>query len=273
MNVDAVAAIVEKDVREVFNSRQMLIPLVVVPVIFVVVMPVSVILLPRFVDTPASTLAFLDRMLDSMPPGIRAEVNQFSRDQQFTYLAVNYFFGPLFLVIPLMVSNIIAASAFAGERERDTMEGLLYAPVSDRDLFVAKALAAFVPALVAAFVGFVGYAAVVDLLTYEQFGRLLLPNTLWLLLMLWLVPSVSFFGLGVTVIVSMKARGYEEAQQIAGVVVLPIVAIVLLQAAGVLFLSYELIAAIGALFVVLDVALVVLGARLFRREELLVGGT
>lgn len=271
MNLDAIAAIAAKDVREVRHSLQMLIPLVVVPLVFVVVLPAMLILVPRFVELPPSSFAFLDQMLATMPADIRAEFAQFTQDQQLTYVAVNYLFGPLFLIIPLMVSNIIAASSFAGERERGTLEGLLYAPISDVELFVGKALAAFVPAVAVALGGFVAYTAVVDLLTFEQFGRLLLPNTLWLLLILWLVPSVSFFSLGVTVIVSMKARGYQEAQQIAGVVVLPIVAIVLAQVAGLLFLTTGILVAFGAVFFALDAALIVVGARLFRRESFLVG--
>jgi len=273
MNRDAILAIAEKDVRAVRQSRQMMIPLVVVPILFVVVLPAAVVLLPRLVEVPTSTYGFTDQMLETMPASIRAEVSGYSDAETMVYLAVNYLFGPLFLVIPLMVSNIVASASFAGERERHTIEGLLSAPVSNVELFVGKALAAFVPAVLAALGGFVGYTVVVDLLTYGQFGRLLLPNLLWILLVCWLVPAVSFFGLGVTVIVSMRARGYEEAQQIAGVVVLPIVAIVLLQVAGVLFLSTTVILAIGGLFWLFDVALVWFGQRLFRREELLLGPT
>ena len=48
-------------------------------------------------------------------------------------------------------------------------------------------------------------------------------------------------------------------------------AIVLMQVAGVLFLSQGVIVAIGGIFLALDVALVWFGARLFRHEELLLG--
>lgn len=272
MNLDAVLAIAEKDVREVGQSTQMLLPLLVVPLVFVVVLPAGVILLPQYVPIPESEYAFVGRLLGSLPADVQAVVAPLSLEQQFVYLAVTYLFSPLFLVVPLMVSNIIAASSFAGEKERGTIEGLLYAPVSNTELFVGKVLAAFVPAIVVAVVGFVGYVVVVDALTYEQFGRLLLPNTLWLVLILWIVPAVSIFGLGVTVLVSMKARGFQEAQQIAGVVVLPIVALVLAQVTGVLFLSTGLLVAIGALVFVLDAVLVWAGVRAFEPETLLTGG-
>ena len=54
-----------------------------------------------------------------------------------------------------MVSAVLAADAFAGEKERRTLEGLLHLPISDRDLFLAKLLAAFLPAIAVSWVGFV----------------------------------------------------------------------------------------------------------------------
>jgi len=273
MNPDVIRAIAEKDVREVGKSTQMLIPLVLVPLVFVVVLPAVIVLLPRFVSIPDAEFAFFERLVTSLPPAIQAEVAPLSLERQFVYFAVTYLFSPLFLVVPLMVSNIIAASSFAGERERGTIEGLLYAPVSETELFAGKVLAAFVPAIAVAVTGFVGYTLVVDILTYGQFGRLLLPNTLWLLLILWLVPSVAIFGLGVTVLVSMKARGVQEAQQIAGVVVLPVVALLLAQVTGVLFLTPGLLFGIGTGVFLLDIALVWAGARLFEPEAVLTSGS
>ena len=63
-------------------------------------------------------------------------------------LVLGYLLSPLLLVIPLMVSAVLAADAFAGEKERRTLEGLLLLPIADRDLFLAKVLSAYLPALV-----------------------------------------------------------------------------------------------------------------------------
>jgi ABC-type Na+ efflux pump permease subunit len=68
-----------------------------------------------------------------------------------------YIMAPLFLIIPLMVSSVIAADSFAGEKERKTMEALLYTPTTDRELFVAKLLSGWLAALAVALVGFVLY--------------------------------------------------------------------------------------------------------------------
>jgi ABC-type Na+ efflux pump permease subunit len=41
-----------------------------------------------------------------------------------------------------MVSSVLAADSFAGEKERKTLEALLYTPTTDRELFTAKLLEA-----------------------------------------------------------------------------------------------------------------------------------
>ena len=78
-------------------------------------------------------------------------------------LLVNgYLLAPLFLIVPLMVSAVLAADAFAGEKERRTLEALLHLPISDRDLFLAKLLGAFLPAMAVSWIGFLAFAVVAN---------------------------------------------------------------------------------------------------------------
>ena len=39
-----------------------------------------------------------------------------------------YLFAPMYLIVPMMVSAVIAADSFVGERERKTLEALLHTP-------------------------------------------------------------------------------------------------------------------------------------------------
>ena len=68
-------------------------------------------------------------------------------------LVLGYLLSPLLLVIPLMVSAVLAADAFAGEKERRTLEVVLHLPITDRDLFLAKVLTALLPAVAITWVG------------------------------------------------------------------------------------------------------------------------
>ena len=59
----------------------------------------------------------------------------------FAVLLVGFF--------PLSISLVIALESFVGERERNTLEPLLAAPLSDAALYVGKLLAVVLPPLVA----------------------------------------------------------------------------------------------------------------------------
>jgi ABC-type Na+ efflux pump permease subunit len=174
----------------------------------------------------------------------------------------------MYLILPLMVSSVIAADSFAGEKERKTLEALLYTPTTDGELLLAKMLAAWVPAVVVAWGGFVLYAIVANLASWPTMGRVFFPNLMWIVLALWVAPAVAGLGLGVTVLVSARAEGFQEAYQLGAIVVLPIIFLVIGQATGVMYFSTWLVLLLGLLVWLVDIALLGFGARTFRRSEL-----
>ena len=148
-------------------------------------------------------------------------------------LLLVYLFAPMYLIVPLMVASVIAADAFAGEKERRTLEALLYTPTTDRELLVGKLLVGFVPALAVAWGGFLLYAGVANAAAWPVMGQIFFPTPCggcWRCG--WHPPSPPS-GLGATVLVSARVNTFQEAYQIGGVVVLPIVVLVVGQATGV----------------------------------------
>ncbi|MCL4560205.1 MAG: ABC transporter permease subunit [Chloroflexi bacterium] len=51
-----------------------------------------------------------------------------------------------------MLSTIIGAVSFVGEKERKTLEALIYTPARDSELFLGKVLAGVVPSVALAWV-------------------------------------------------------------------------------------------------------------------------
>jgi ABC-type Na+ efflux pump permease subunit len=179
-----------------------------------------------------------------------------------------YLFAPLFLILPLMVSSVIAADSFAGEKERKTLEALLYTPTSDRELLLAKLLAAWMPAVAIALLSFGVYALLINLLSWPVMGRIFFPNTMWVVLVLWVAPATAAMGLGATVLVSGRVSTFQEAYQLGGFVVVPIVALMLSQVTGLLFLSVGLVIGLGLIFWCVALLLIWLGSRALRRDVL-----
>jgi len=269
VNWRAVKAIVRKDLTVVARSRGVLLPLILVPAIILVVLPALVVLAPTATGLPTTSLDDMERFMAAMPPGLQAKLAGLDDAQRWTVLALVYFLAPLYLIIPLMVSSVIAADSFAGEKERKTLEALLYTPTTDGELFLGKLLSAWLPAVGVALGGFVLYGLVANLTAWPVMGRLLFPNGMWLVLVIWVTPAVAGLGLGTMVLISGRVRGFQEAYQLGGAVVLPLVLLVVGQAAGVLYFSTGLVLLLGLLLWGVDAALLWWGKRTFRRGELI----
>ena len=138
MNYRAVLAITYKDLKVISRSKGVMLPLIIVPIIFLVVMPAGAALMAQ--TTTHSGLSNTDpqTLLKQMPPALLTELSGYSDVQKVVVFMINYMLAPLFLVLPLMVASVIAADSFAGEKERKTLEGLLYTPTTDQELFLGK---------------------------------------------------------------------------------------------------------------------------------------
>lgn len=270
MNWRAIKALIYKDLRVVLQSKAVLIPSIIVPVIFIVVLPILFGVIMNNADLIGDINADLDLFLTNMPPHLAAELAPFSAEnQQFYYIMMVYQFASLFLIVPLMIANVVASDSFVGEKERKTLEALIYTPTTDLEIYTAKLLTAWIPALVITLISGIVYMIVVNLSGYAFMGQFILPTPLWLVLIIWVAPAAAGLGLSATVLVSSRVNTFQEAQQIGGVVVLPLVAIVIGQFAGLIYLSPTVLLVGGAVLWAIDALLLWYGAASFQRGELI----
>ena len=274
MNKQALWAIATKDMRAIRNSIQVWLPMLILPIIMCAVLPSGLILGVRYYGVEGmgnlGDLKSLGKMLENLPTGSlgRALAALNSPEQQVLYLLVNYFFVPLFLLIPLMLSSTITANSFASEKERKTLESLLFSPIDIPTLFAGKVLSAFIPAMAISLLCFLIYGIVVNTLAYPLFAKLIFPTTNWIVLMLWTIPSIALFAVFVNVIVSARVKGFQEAYQMGGLVVLPILALILSQAIGALVVDAWLLWWGGLVILAVDIALLRFIRRHFHRDQL-----
>lgn len=254
MNRRGVVAVVRRDLSVAMGSKAVVLPAVIVPVVLLVLLPGLAGFAASFVD--AATIGDLDVLLEALPASAVAGM---SSDPALlaAELVVVYMLAPMVLLVPVMFAAVIAADGMAGETERGTLEGLLLTPLTDREIVLAKLLAAWVPATVVGLVGGVLYALVANVAVGLQVGRLVLPTTEFAVMVLWAGPSFAAASLAAVSLVSVRVKTTQEAFQLGGVVVLPVIALLISQATGALLLSVWLLVVAGV--VALAVAAVLLG--------------
>jgi len=117
--------------------------------------------------------------------------------------------------------------------------------------------------------GFVIYAINVNAAAWSQMQRIFFPNAMWLVMVVWVVPALSGLGVGIIVVASARAQGFQDANQMAGLAVLPIVALFYAQLAGAIFLNISTMLWMGLFIWLVTGGLIWLGRRSFRRTRLL----
>lgn len=270
MNWRAIFALMQKDLFIVRQSKAVMIPIIIVPVLLIVILPMSASLLLSDEAMMADFTSEMNLFFDNLPASIRAEIEPYETEtQQALYLLLVYQFAPLFLIVPLMMANVIAADSFVGERERKTLEALIHTPTTDFELYTSKLLTAWIPALIVTFVGSVLYAVVVNVVAYPVMERVFFPTALWVVLIIWVAPAAAGLGLAAMVLVSSRVSTFQEAYQLGGMIVLPVVFLLVGQFAGLLYLSPVLLIIGGLVLWGIDGALLWYGARNFQRGELI----
>lgn len=80
---------------------------------------------------------------------------------------------------------------------------------------------------------------------------------------------MAFTSICLTVIVSAKAKGFREAQQISGVLLFPIIALIFGQISGAVMFGPAIIGTLTVFFIFVDYAVLRLSVRVFKREEII----
>ena len=253
-------ALIKKDMRSVTSNKQVFAVLLIVPIVLTIALPSIFVFVISFAPDAASDF---QKLLD-MLPAPNGEYNQ-----QIFGLILNQIMPSFFLIIPIMASSVMAASSFVGEKEKHTLETLLYSPLSLGQLFQSKILAGFSVGMMISYSSFAAMLLVMELEFFFLTGNLLLPAASWLAIMLLIAPAISLIAIAVTVRSSAKAQTIEEAQQRAVFLIFPILALLIGQFTGIILISAGLLWGVGIVLAVLAILLVKGAAGNFTYEKLL----
>ncbi|MGG4400102.1 ABC transporter permease subunit [Paenibacillus amylolyticus] len=270
-NRQAIRALVRKDIRSVTASIQLWLPMLIVPLIIGIIMPSALLWAASRMELRSlGNISFLLESLDALTHGgqIPQLASMPTDNHRIVYYLAMYMFAPLFLIIPVMASSILTANSFAGEKERKTLEGLLFTPISMNTLFKGKVLAALIPSILLSWVTFLIYGIIANILMYPMFGALMFPNLNWIILVVWVVPACSLMVILLNVLISAKVRGFQEAYQLGGLIVLPLIALVAGQASGMLLIGPWMLVMIGAVLLLISVVLLRLVTSWNSRQQL-----
>ena len=260
MNLQRVKAVLWKDLLDLRKNRALLGSMTIFPlvIVFVPVMIVYSYTHQTDVGSLKTIALYYHAELGPRDTGAAFLIQKILTD----------WFG-MYLLMPVFVPVLISSQSVVGEKEKRTLEPLLASPISGLELLVGKSLASLIPSLVICWASFALFCVSVDWVAWSTFRELLLPNRMWLFGVGLIAPLFAVFGNGVSVLVSARVSESRLAQQISGLVTLPIIGMVGSQLAGWLKGGVAFYAIEGAVVLLLDLILAWLSIRLFDRERLM----
>jgi ABC-2 type transport system permease protein len=253
-----VAAIIRRELREVVGNRMLLLGIVVPPVALVVFPLLLGVLLPS----------------ESIPPEFKAQI--LSQRPQWASLSERELLGaftvqqflPYFLLMPAYVPLAIATFSIIGEKQSRSLEAVLATPIRTTELLAGKSVAALLPGVATGWLTYVVFVAIAAWVYGSALFGVVTDGS-WLAGVFALGPAIGLASTVAGVVVSARVTDPRVGQQIGGVIIVPLVAVGILQATGTLLVGAEGYLLLAVIIGALGVAGLRVGTWLFGRETIL----
>jgi ABC-2 type transport system permease protein len=178
-------------------------------------------------------------------------------------------FSFFFIIVAAYLPTFIASYSLVGEKVEKSLEPLLATPITDSELLLGKSLAAFLPPMVAIYIGAAVFMVLINFLTHQTLGYSYFPNWTMGIILLLVAPLSAILSVETSVIISARASDVRAAQLLGGLMVLPLGAIYVASEVGSVSLNVNNLLIISAVILLVDVILFFISTKTFQREEIL----
>jgi ABC-2 type transport system permease protein len=268
----------EKEFDEIMKNKLVLSSILLMPLIFAVLVPLSMILpialSPGLVSPGNATMmnntTSVTNTTSAINMGAAGGISTLSGGPKEI---IGFFLSvllPFFMMLPAMLPVIISSYSIIGEKKNRTLEPLLAAPVSVYEIMIGKTLSAMIPALLATWAGALLFFGVSEGIVYVTLHTVVVPDLfVWLVGLLVMAPLLAFLGILITLVISSKVNDPRVAQQISVVLLLPLMGLFIMQMSGMLVINTQIMLLLVVIVFVIDAIALRISNAMFDREEIL----
>jgi len=256
-----IRTIIRKEWAQVYKNRMVVFSIIFMPLLFTAI---PLVMLAVTKGTAGADIAateipaqFAQVCPEGMPGG---ECFQF-------YLVSSFLL--MFMMTPLIIPVNIAAFSIVGEKTTRSLEPLLATPITTLELLAGKNLAATIPAVAATWLGFILFIIGAVIISDSQRLIAALLDPLWLVAVFVVGPLLAVLSVNFAIMVSSRVNDPRVAEQLSGVVILPLLLLFFGQISGFVIINRLIVLVMAAVLVLLDAGLIFLAERTFQREAIL----
>lgn len=254
--------IMMKEIREALQAKYVLFSVVFMPILMGIILPYAE--LAPFVGMSAEELDVEGINI----PGLEFTTDWSNLDDVAKFFIIMIeSLNILFLLIPMILPTVIAADTFSGEKERNTAEALVAAPVSDTEIYLGKIASSLAPTLVSTYVVGIIYVLLINYITRDVFTTPYLPNPTFIGLVVFLGPLMALATVNFMIWVSTRTTSTRDASQLGGVIVLPLMGVMVGTIGLSAWLGDYVVWIVIVAMILVDIILIKIGISILDREK------
>jgi ABC-2 type transport system permease protein len=254
--MEKILIIMRKEWLEIRQQRMLMLG-ILLPALLFVLLPVGAVFAAGQVTLQSKTA--------SLDIPIIAGMN--SREQGQTLLGIEL--ANIYLLLPVILTSIIASYSIVGEKTSKTLEPLLATPVRTWELLLGKSLISLLVGVGATWLsGAIFIIAMTQLAVSSRvFTAVISPG--WLIVFLLWTPLLALIAIAGMTAISSRVNDPRTAQQISAVGVVPFLTMLFGQLSGAIILGPAFAISVVVILAVLAFLVIRLAVRLFQREVIL----
>ncbi len=259
--MEKILIILQKEWREIRQQRSLVLTILLPPLLFTLI---PIITMSVVGQIPTGSTNVSTSSLASVIPTL-AHMNQ----QEVTQALIGMQMSVLYVLLPTLLTSVIASYSIVGEKTSRTLEPLLATPVQTWELLVSKSLASLLPAIIATWLGGTIFIIAVKLLAVSSrvFFAIISPG--WLIVFLLWTPALAMIAIALMVAVSSRVNDPRTAQQFSIILIIPFLGLFIGQISGLLILGPTFALVVFIILLALAVLSIWLVTQLFQREVIL----
>ncbi len=260
--MNPILTLIQKEWADVFRHRYVL--------FIVLLMPVLLVVIPILVMGLGADPNLIAGMGDEVPPAVLAQPAFAALEPEEAMQAfVGQQFNLFFLIVPLAIPMTIATYSIVGEKRERSLEPLLATPISTAQLLAAKSIAAAGPGVLGLWLAALLYTIALQIVVPSAAVRGILLSPPFYVSVLVVGPLLTVLATTVGLSISSRVNDPRVAEQLGMVVIVPVLGFIFAQIAG--LITYDVMMALGfaVALAVVDLILLLVAVRLFRRETIL----
>lgn len=238
MNLSKSWIIANKDFSIFMKKKRILYTLLILPLIFSVILPLSI----RSLSTEINHTDLI------------ALINAFS-----------YFY----IILVYIQSTTLASYSILGEKIEDSLEPLLATPTTESELLFGKTIASFLPSVAIIYANSIIFMVLIDLFTYNTFNYLFYPNWTMAFILFIVIPLSSIFSIQLNVIISSRVNDVRTANQLGFLMFLPFMGLYIPLVTNSLTLNITNLTIISVIILLIDIILFYISKSTFSRDKIL----